>query len=191
MEKATLTALLEHLNEGKPVLGNTPEFLAMDYYSDQARRVLGSMNSGYHPPEQVVMFMSELMGRPAPENLRIFLPFYTDFGKNIHLGERVFINSCCCFQDQGGIYIGDECLIGHQVVIATINHGLAPQDRFNNYIKPVRLGNNVWVGSGAIIMPGVEIGDNAVVGAGSVVTRNVAANTVVAGNPARFIKNVT
>lgn len=188
MEKATLTQLLAHLNAGKPVLGGTPEFLAMDYWSEQARKVLGAMNSGYHPPEQIIMFMSEIMGREAPRSLRVFPPFYTDFGKNIHLGENVFINSCCCFQDQGGIYIGDNCLIGHQTVIATINHGLAPEDRFTNHVKPARLGNNVWIGSGALVLPGVEIGDNTVVGAGSVVTKSVAANTVVAGNPARFIR---
>lgn len=76
------------------------------------------------------------------------------------------------------------------MVIATINHGLKPEDRFNNHVAPVSLGKNVWIGSGAMILPGVSIGDNAVVAAGSVVTKDVAAGTVVAGNPARFIKNV-
>jgi len=190
MEKLSLSGLLEHLNAGKPLIGGTREFLTMTYYSEEARRVLGSMNSGYHPPEEIRMFMTEITGSQVPDSFRLFPPFYTDFGKNIHIGERVFINSCCCFQDQGGISLDDDCLIGHQVVIATINHGLKPEDRFNNYVAPVSLGKNVWIGSGAMILPGVSIGDNAVVAAGSVVTKDVAAGTVVAGNPARFIKNV-
>ncbi len=189
MGKLSLSELLRHLNAGKPLLGGTPEFFTMMEYSDAARRVTGALNSGYHSPEEIRMFMTEIVGSQVPESFRLFPPFYTDFGKNIHIGERVFINCCCCFQDQGGIWLDDDCFIGHQVVIATINHGLLPEDRFNNHVAPVRLGKKVWIGSGAIILPGVRIGDNAIVGAGSVVTRDVEPGTVVAGNPAAFIKN--
>lgn len=111
MEKLSLSGLLEHLNAGKPLIGETREFLTMTYYSEEARRVLGSMNSGYHPPEEIRMFMTEITGSQVPDSFRLFPPFYTDFGKNIHIGERVFINSCCCFQDQGGISLDDDCLI--------------------------------------------------------------------------------
>lgn len=190
MEKISLAALLEHLNAGMALMGGTAEFLTMEHYSEEARRILGAMNSGYHSPEEIRMYMAEITGHPVPDSFRLFPPFYTDFGKNIHIGERVFINSCCCFQDQGGIHIGDDCLIGHQAVIATINHGMAPEDRFSNHVAPVRLGKNVWVGSGAIILPGVNIGDNAIIAAGAVVTRDVAEGTVAAGNPARFLRNI-
>lgn len=188
MAEIPLAALLEHLNAGKPLLGGTPEFLTMAAYSEEARRILGDLNTGYRTPQEMRMFMAELTGRPVPETFRLFPPFYSDFGKNIHLSEDVFINSCCCFQDQGGIYIGAKSLIGHQVVIATINHGMAPEDRFNNYVNKVTIGENVWIGSGAKILPGVSIGDNAVIGAGSVVTKDVPANAIVAGVPARFIR---
>ena len=86
--------------------------------------------------------------------------------------------------------IGDGCQIGHNVVFATLNHGLAPKERKSTYPAPIVLGRNVWVGSNATILQGVTIGDNAVIAAGAVVTKDVAAGTVVGGVPARFIKNI-
>lgn len=190
MKLLTLDALLAHLNSGKPLYGGTAEFETMAFYSEEARRILAELNTGYHSPEAMRSLMTQLIGRKVPNSFRCFLPFYTDFGKNIHLSANVFINFCCCFQDQGGIYIGDGSLIGHRVTIATINHGLAPDDRFTNYLAPVHIGKNVWVGSGATILPGTEIGDNAVIGAGSVVTKNIPANMIAAGSPAKIIRSV-
>ena len=120
----------------------------------------------------------------------MFPPFYTDFGKNITIGRNVFINACCHFQDHGGVTLGDGCLIGHNVVFATLNHGTAPEDRGAMYPAPIRLGKNVWVGSNSTILRGVTVGDNAIIAAGSVVTKDVAANTVVGGVPARHIRNI-
>lgn len=162
----------------------------MDEMSDEARRITFRLNSEYHTPQQVRELLSELFGYEVPQSLRVFPPFYTDFGKNIRLGEGVFINACCHFQDHGGVTIGDGCQIGHNVVFATLNHGLSPEDRKNTYPAPIVLGRNVWVGSNATILQGVTIGDNAVVGAGAVVTRDVAPGAVVAGVPARFVKNI-
>ncbi len=119
----------------------------------------------------------------------LFPPFYTDFGRNIHIGKHVFINSCCNFQDQGGIYIGDHALIGHRVVLATIDHDLNPYDR-TNHCAPIHIGRRVWIGSGAIITKGVTIGDGAVIAAGAVVTKDVPAYTVVGGVPAKVIKEI-
>ena len=102
----------------------------------------------------------------------------------------MFINSGCCFQDQGGIRLGDGCLIGHQVVIATLNHDLDPAKRGSMIPKKVTLGKNVWVGAHATILPGVTVGDNAVIAAGAVVTKDVPANTVVAVVPAKIIKKI-
>lgn len=102
----------------------------------------------------------------------------------------MFINSGCCFQDQGGIELGDDCMIGHQVVIATLNHDLMPERRASMIPAKVTLGRNVWVGAHATILPGVTIGDNSVVAAGAVVTKDVPANCVAAGVPARVVKRL-
>jgi len=162
----------------------------MNDMSDEARRITFRLNAAYHTPDEVRGLLSELFGYEVPQTLRVFPPFYTDFGKNITVGEGVFINACCHFQDHGGVTLGDGCQIGHNVVFATLNHALAPERRKTTYPAPIVLGRNVWIGSNATILQGVTIGDNAVVAAGAVVTKDVATNTVVGGVPARFIKRI-
>ena len=162
----------------------------MDEMSNEARRVTFRLNTAYHTPDEVRGLLSKLLGYEVPQSLRVFPPLYADFGKNITVGENVFINACCHFQDHGGVSIGDGCQIGHNVVFATLNHGLAPKERKSTYPAPIVLGRNVWVGSNATILQGVTIGDNAVIAAGAVVTKDVAPNTVVGGVPAQFIKNI-
>ena len=162
----------------------------MDDMSNEARRISFRLNTAYHTPDEVRELLSELFGYEVPESLRVFPPFYADFGKNITVGEGVFINACCHFQDHGGVIIGDGCQIGHNVVFATLNHGLAQEDRQTTYPAPIVLGKDVWIGSNATILQGVTIGDNAVVGAGAVVMKDVEANTIVGGVPARFIKSI-
>lgn len=162
----------------------------MNEMSEEARRVTFRLNSAWHSQEEIRALLGELFGRPVPDTLRVFPPFYSDFGKNIHVGEHVFINACCHFQDHGGVTLGDGCQIGHNVVFATLNHGLEPADRGTTYPAPIVLGRNVWVGSNATILRGVTIGDNAVVAAGAVVSRDVPANTIVGGVPARIIKRI-
>ena len=131
-----------------------------------------------------------LTGQEPDPNLKVYTPFYTDCGKNIHLGKNVFINAGCKFQDQGGIYIGDGTFIGHNVILATLNHDLNPKSRGDMWPKPIHLGKKVWIGSGAIVLPGVTIGDNSVIAAGSVVSKDVPENSVYGGNPAKLIKNI-
>lgn len=162
----------------------------MNEMSEEARRVTFRLNSAWHSQEEIRSLLGELFGRPVPDTLRVFPPFYSDFGKNIHVGENVFINACCHFQDHGGVTLGDGCQIGHNVVFATLNHGLEPADRGTTYPAPIVLGRNVWVGSNATILQGVTIGDNAVVAAGAVVSRDVPANRIVGGVPARIIKRI-
>lgn len=147
------------------------------------------LNSLYHTPEEILQIMSDITGEQVDPSFNMFPPFYADFGRNIHIGKHVFINSGCHFQDQGGIYIGDHVLIGHNVVMATINHDLNPFDRHNIY-KPIHIGNRVWIGSNVVITQGVTIGDGAVIAAGAVVTRDVQPNTVAGGVPARTIKPI-
>ncbi len=156
----------------------------------EAIRIGMELNSSYHEPDELKEIMERLTGRKIGDGFMLFPPFYTDFGKNITIGSNVFINSCCHFQDQGGITIGDGALIGHNVVLATINHDLTPGKGRVNHYKPITLGKNVWIGSNSTILQGVTIGDWAVIAAGSVVTKDVEPYTIVGGAPARFIKKV-
>jgi len=162
----------------------------MDDMSDEARRITFELNAAYHTPDEVRGLLSRLFGYDVPPTLRVFPPFYTDFGKNITVGNDVFINACCHFQDHGGVTIGDGCQIGHNVVFATLNHGLSPEERRFTIPAPIVLGRKVWVGSNSTILSGVTIGDNALIAAGAVVTKDVPANTVVGGVPAKFIKSI-
>ena len=131
----------------------------MDEMSDAARRITFRLNAAYHTQAEVRKLLSELFGCDVPSSLRVFPPFYTDFGKNITIGENVFINACCHFQDHGGVVIGDGCQIGHNVVFATLNHGLSPEERKHTYPAPIVLGKNVWVGSNSTILQGVTVGE--------------------------------
>lgn len=157
----------------------------------EAIRLGMEMNNQYHTPEELREIMGRLTGKSIDDTFRLFPPFYTDFGKNITIGKDVFINSGCHFQDQGGIEIGDGVLIGHNVVLATINHDLDPGENRKNHYAPVKIGNHVWIGSNATVLPGVTIGDWAVVAAGAVVTQGVPPLTVVGGVPAKVLKKVT
>ena len=162
----------------------------MHEMSEEARRVTFRLNTAYHTADEVRELLSELFGYQVPQSLRVFPPLYADFGKNISVGEGVFINACCHFQDHGGVTLGDGCQIGHNVVFATLNHELPPERRGVTRPAPIVLGKKVWVGSNATILQGVTIGDNAIVAAGAVVTKDVPANTIVGGVPARVIKRI-
>lgn len=119
-------------------------------------------------------------------------PFFCDYGSNIHLGERVFFNFNCVVLDVCPVHIGSFTLFGPAVQIYTAMHPFnAEQRRREEFGRPVEIGSDVWVGGGAIILPGVCIGSRAVIGAGSVVTRDVPAGVFAAGNPCRVIREIT
>ena len=185
----TIEAFKAYVKTGKPL--DTEEIHQLMYeMSEEARRVTFQLNSAYHTADEVRELLSELFGYQVPRSFRVFPPFYADFGKNISVGEGVFINACCHFQDHGGVTLGDGCQIGHNVVFATLNHELPPERRGVTRPAPIMLGKKVWVGSNATILQGVTIGDNAIVAAGAVVTKDVPANTIVGGVPARVIKRI-
>lgn len=165
-------------------------FIIFHKLAQEALQITSEINNKYNTPEQIVVLFSKLTGTQVDKSFRCFPPFYTDCGKNIKIGKNVFINACCRFQDQGGIEIGDGSLIGHNTTIATLNHDFNPDKRANLHPSPVKIGKNVWIGSDCTILPGVEIGDGAVIGAGSVVTKNIPANSIAVGNPARVIKQI-
>ncbi len=157
----------------------------------EAIRLGVELNNQAPTPEEIREIMGRLTGKEIAPDFRLFPPFYTDFGKNITIGRDVFINSGCHFQDQGGIKIGDGALIGHNAVLATIDHDLDPAMNRKNHYAPIKIGAHVWIGSNATILSGVSIGEWSVVAAGAVVTKDVPPMTVVGGVPARIIKRIT
>lgn len=183
-----LDQFLEHLNSGTPVQGGGEAHQFMHGVSQEALRITAQINSGYHEPEELRALFSQLIGAPVDESFGLFPPFYADCGKNIHIGKHVFINMGCKFQDQVGIYIGDGTLIGHNVVLATLNHAKSPKDRGTMIPAPIRIGKHVWIGSNSTILPGVTIGDGAIVAAGAVVSKDVPENTIVGGVPATILR---
>ena len=185
----TLEEFIEYVKAGKP-LDNDDVYALMNEKSEEARKITFELNSAYHTQEEIRKYISILTGKEIKETLRVFPPFYTDFGKNITIGKNVFINACCHFQDHGGIVLGDDCLIGHNVVFATLNHSLDPEKRASMIPAPIVVGKKVWIGSNSTILQGVTIGVNSIVAAGSVVTKDDPANTIVGGDPAKEIKKI-
>ncbi len=135
--------------------------------------------------------LAELLGTLG-EGAFIKPPLYVDYGENIHLGARSFINYNLTALDVVAITIGEDCMIGPNVQLLTPTHPIDPKPRRDKLeaAKPIAIGDNVWLGGGVIVCPGVTIGDNSVIGAGSVVTRDIPANVVAVGNPARVIREI-
>lgn len=162
--------------------------LAFHAFSQEALKITAELNGRYHSPEEVRALMARLTDSVIDESFALFPPFHTDCGKNIRIGRHVFINAGCQFQDQGGIEIGDDSLIGPQTIIATLNHDPDPERRGGMFAKGVKIGRKVWLGARVTLCPGVTVGDGAIVGAGAVVTKDVPPRTVAAGIPAKVIK---
>ena len=123
----TLNEFLKYVETRKPLKGDEVHQF-MNEMSDEARRMTFELNGSYHDPEEIRELLSRLFNKPVDPSFRVFPPFYTDFGKNITVSKNVFINAGCHFQDHGGVTLDDGCQIGHNVVFATLNHGLAPED---------------------------------------------------------------
>ena len=162
------------------------EELASDHL--RADRLIRAYNvAGADELDRRTALLRDLLGTVG-RGVVIRPPFHCDYGYNIHLGNDVFLNFGCMFLDVVGIEVGERSQIGTAVQVLTADHPRDPALRRQGLEngKPVRIGRNVWIGSGAIILPGVSVGDDAIIGAGSVVTRDVPTGATVAGNPARI-----
>ena len=185
-----LQEFLARMNSGEPITGDGDLHHFMHEITEETLRLTAQLNNQYHTQEEVCALFAQITGKPTPEGFRLFPPFYANIGKNITVGKGVFINTGCHFGDQGGITLGNNVLLGSNVVIATVNHDFDPATRRTAWPSPVVLEDNVWIGSSATILPGVTIGENAIVAAGAVVTKDVPPNTVVGGNTARILKTL-
>ena len=182
--------ILERDRTGEPVSIDEPEYHIIKEIISKTKRLVQEMNMQVLDCDGAKEYFARITETDKNPTLRLATPFYTDFGKNIRIGNNVFINFVCTFMDRGGITIGDNTFLAPHVCLITENHGLPADQRRTLISKPIVIGNNVWIGTSAIVLQGVTIGDNAVIGAGSVVTKNVPENSVVAGNPASVIKKL-
>ena len=163
-----------------------------DLYADVQRtmRLAAEMNSGYHTEAEVRDYMRQITGSEIDETLRIFTPFHINYGKKTTFGRDCFVNFGCTFLALGGITIEDDVFIGPHCVLATEYHPENPETRHSLLTKPIVVKRNAWLGANVTVLAGVTIGENAIVAAGSVVTKDVPDNMVVAGSPARVIREI-
>jgi acetyltransferase-like isoleucine patch superfamily enzyme len=183
------TDIFERLHSGEPVPMNDPEFAKIHEVVERTTKLSVQLNNA-EKNDQIRKLLGEIIGAEVDKSTALFTPFYTNLGIFITIGKNVFINHACSFLDIGGITIEDEVLIAARVNLITEDHPVNPADRKTLMVKPIVIKRNAWIGAAATILPGVTVGENAVVAAGSVVTKDVPANTVVAGVPAKIIKTI-
>jgi len=180
--------MYEKLRSGEPVDMMSEEYRPVITELHRTDKALFHLNHAEPQSEEWNRAFRELFDGEVPEGLGVFTPTQIDFPKQITFGKHVFINHNFTAMSIGGIDFGDNVQIGPHVTIVTDNHDLV--NRYVLRCRPVVIGNNVWIGAGASIMPGVRIGDNAVIAGGAVVTKDVPADTVVGGNPAKVIRQL-
>ncbi|MCF6404606.1 sugar O-acetyltransferase [Chitinophaga filiformis] len=170
----------------------TPESAAMVANTKRAMEITARINRlTFNDADEVRALFSQLICKPVDDSFLLLPPFYTAGGDEISVGRNVFVNQNCTFYDLGGLEIGDDVMIGPNVSIITTSHSLdTSQRRAVTIGKPIVIKRNVWIAAGATIIGGVTIGENSVVAAGAVVTKDVPANMLVAGNPARVIRSI-
>lgn len=181
--------LLEKMQSGKPFRLDDPAFQEINDYKNRTLRLSVQLNASTDS-DQFREILSDIIGTKIDESTTIFAPFHTNFGRYISIGKNVFINHACSFLDMGGIIIGDNVLIGPKVNLVSENHPIDPSQRNALIGKPIVIKNNVWIGAAATILPGITVGENSIVAAGAIVTKDVPANTIVAGNPAKFLRQI-
>ena len=179
--------IFERERSGEIISLNDPEYGKIADLITEAQKLISEINTGYRTPQEVRDLFGQLIGVPVDSSFWMLPPFYTDFGKNIRVGKNVFINHCCEFMDRGGITLEDNVLIGPKVNLITINHPVEPGQRRSTFCAPILIKRNAWIGVGASVMPGVTVGENAIVAANAVVTKDVAANTIFGGIPAKVM----
>jgi len=183
---------MAHEDRTRIIPGRTSESAAMLVDVKRTMAITARLNRlTFNDADEVRALFGELIGRQVDDSFLLIPPFYTTGGADICVGRNVFINQNCTFYDLGGLDIADDVLIGPNVSLITSGHPLEPSRRRAFTIaKPIVIERNAWIAAGATVIGGVTVGENAVVAAGSVVTRDVPANTLVGGNPARVIRSI-
>ncbi|HEX9997723.1 MAG TPA: sugar O-acetyltransferase [Abditibacterium sp.] len=179
----------ELMLSGQLYLASDPELVKLRARARQMTRAYNNTTEAEIDVRRAVL--NRLLGQMSPK-IEIEPPFRCDYGFNIFLGQNFYANFGVVMLDCAEIRIGDNVLLGPNVQLYAAHHPLSPEDRLSTreLASPITIGNNVWIGGNAIVLPGVSIGDNSVIGAGSVVTKDVPANAVAAGNPCRVIREL-
>ncbi|MDN3269206.1 sugar O-acetyltransferase [Streptomyces sp. MA15] len=180
---------LERMRAGDLYIADDPE---IGRRLERAMRLAARYQATYlDERDQARAVLAELLGSVG-EDVEIRPPLYVDYGSNISIGARTFVNYHLTALDVAAITIGEDCQIGPNVQLLTPTHPVEPQPRRDKLeaARPITIGDNVWIGGGAIVCPGVTVGDNAVIGAGAVVTKDIPANVVAVGNPARPVRTL-
>ena len=183
-------SIFDRLRAGETVPFNDPNYFQIYEAASRTAKLLAELNASADN-ERVRELWNEISGSQLGADSTIMVPFYTNIGQFTRIGKNVFINHACSFLDIGGITIEDDVLIGPKVNLITEGHPLTPSERKALTVKPIVIKRNAWIGAAVTILPGVTVGENAVVAAGAVVSKDVPANTVVAGVPAKVIKNIS
>lgn len=187
MQSESLQEEIRKMNSGLPYDAHTPEMRA---WRRETKNLLRRLNiTEYYAPSMTDV-LRELLPNCAPD-IYVEPPFHCDYGNLIHAGEGVYINFGCTILDGGGVYIGKKTLIAPNVHMYTAGHPTDADERdVWEYCKPIHIGERCWIGGDVTICPGVTIGDRTVIGAGSVVTRDIPADCLAVGNPARVVKKL-
>jgi acetyltransferase-like isoleucine patch superfamily enzyme len=182
----------DRLIRGKQIATHSPEWDATARDIRRAMLLTAEMNKlTFDDLAKVRELFSELTGRKADDSFVLIPPFYCAYGLDIRVGRKVSINQCCTIYDMSGVDIGDGVMIGPNVNIITTGHALEPSRR-RAYVeaKPIAIEKNVWIATGVTVIGGVTIGANSVIAAGSVVTKDIPANSLAAGVPAKVIRSL-
>ena len=183
------TDIFQRLLKGEAVRFNDPDYFKIINACNDTRQLLVQMN-GASDGEEIMNLLRKITGFDVDATSMVFPPFQVNYGKNTRIGKNVFINFDCTFLDLGGITIDDHVMLGPKVSLLSEGHPISVNDRQSLTTGSIHIKKNAWIGANATILQGVTIGENAVVAAGSVVSKDVAANTVVGGIPAKVIKSI-
>lgn len=182
--------ILERMRQGEIIRLDDPEYYKVQEQINWAFSKTIELNQLPYDTEVIRTTVGKLLSIEIDKTTTVCVPFYTDWGKFTTIGKNVFINMGCTFMDRGGITIEDNVLIAPKVNLITENHPEEPEHRRYVYAKPIHIKKGAWIGASATILPGVTIGENAIVSAGAVVTKDVEADTIVGGTPAKFIRMI-
>ena len=183
------TDIFQRLLNGEPVPLSDADYSKIGDACNDTRKLLVHLNNEADPDE-IKRLLGQIIGSEVAVDTTVFPPFQINYGKNTKIGKNVFINFDCTFLDLGGITIDDNVLIAPKVSLLSEGHPVSPDQRQSLVSGHIHIKKNVWIGAAATILQGVTIGENSVVAAGAVVSKDVPANTIVGGVPAKIIKSI-